>query len=164
MIASIKLQYNVVKLFVHDLDVYSRFVSILKEKDFEIIRAFGKGTKRKEEAAYLLLTVLDQSYLELTEKLLIHEIRECTNHKPLFHMNSMATKAMDVLMREECGDVLRLSLAKALQEVHAFIHPFEIDPIRLTNDSNLATNLKNLLSLIDIVVNCIFGSADYFPK
>jgi hypothetical protein len=163
-LGAIKLRYNFAKLIVHDLDEYLNFITILKEDDYKVLRIFGKVSQQREEAARLLRSIFDSSYLHFVETVLLCEVRECNDHKTLFRGNSIGTKALESLIRDECHLFLKTALLNALRAVLIFARPFEIDPTRLTDQSLLPNNLSNLQDLIKLVIESIFSSVDCFPK
>ena len=159
-----KLRYNYTKLMVHDLDKYLDFITILKEDDYKILRIFGTVSQQREDGARLLRSIFGTSYLHFVEAILLSEIRDCIDHKSLFRGNSMGTKTLELLMREECHSYLVAALSNALRAVIIFTKPFEIDPTRIPDQSQLPNNLSNLQSLLSLVIESIFSSIDSFPK
>jgi SepF-like predicted cell division protein (DUF552 family) len=163
----IKLQLDLKKLVTLDNDSYRPFIDLISSNEFIVFQALGKvDISQAEEAAYLLMKVFGISdYEDFVISIIRKEIRATSSSATLFRSNSMASKALEVLLRAEAFDYLQSTLEDVLRYLigGSKSKKVEIDVSRLTSDADLSENVANLMQMNIIIADTIFASSGDVP-
>ena len=164
----IKLQIDFNRFVTLDFEKYDRFIELLSTNEYLVLETLGKVSNTKaEEAARLLIKVFGISdYKDFVIDTLRKEIRASSNPATLFRSSSMASKALDVLLKNEAFEYLQSTLEVVLRFMVGASNAkkVEIDPSRLTSDSDLEENTANLMELNIIIADTIFASFEDVPN
>ena len=163
---AIRLRLYSVKFAALDLVNYFNLIMILKADNFILLRILGKVSPLREEAARCLIRIFNNSYVDFLAALLRSEIMEAPNTATLFRANSMASKALDVFMKNQGTEYLCETLQDILLSLIRMTDKFELDPTRVSETSidYKETHSNNLIKMNEIVANAIFSSAEKMPQ
>ncbi|XP_014669624.1 PREDICTED: ras GTPase-activating protein 1-like [Priapulus caudatus] len=97
-------------------------------------------------------------------KLLRHEFSmapEMTS--TLFRTSTLATKVMDLYMRQTTGLFLQYAVQKSIVRIVETNRSCELNPVMMERPSDITGNLEYLLSVLDDIMESIYMSSDSCP-
>ncbi|CAL4068007.1 unnamed protein product, partial [Meganyctiphanes norvegica] len=127
------------------------------------------SVKAKEDLALALvhITHAEGFINNFLVTLIINDINRIESEQCLFRGNSVATKAIEAYMRLVGEQYLQDTLSSVVQKIISATEDMEVDPMRITNLTNLPTVIKQhqaaLRVCVEEVWEFILQSANNFP-
>eukprot|EP00158_Paraphelidium_tribonemae_P008713 Partr_v1_DN28657_c0_g1_i4_m50367 putative GTPase Activating protein len=119
----------------------------------------------REEIAKCLVKIFSQSGQaeQMINDIVSNEVNDAANTQTLFRANSMASKAIDVYMKQVGMSYLRQTIGPIINIITLSDKPCEVDPSRLEKKDDVDENWKNLINIMEATVQSLFSSVAIFP-
>jgi hypothetical protein len=112
--------------------------------------------------------------VKFLETILSLEIERTKEPETLFRGNSMASKALDVYMKQIANDYMKEALAPVIKLICSVKKNCELDPVKLVDENQnttaedvnlkIKTNCDTICDLCTILLDSIFKRHDQVPK
>lgn len=125
----------------------------------------GEVISNKTEVAQPLVRIFTYKNLisPMIKALADHEISKLTDPTTIFRGNTLVSKMMDEAMRLSGLHYLHSTLQPIVEQILQEKKPCEIDPTRVSNRTQIETNLANLEDYVEKVIDAITKSAFRCP-
>ncbi|KXS18385.1 Rho GTPase activation protein [Gonapodya prolifera JEL478] len=139
------------------LKKYMPLLDILTDRNYTIATTIGRNVSNREEIASAMLRITEHTGkgVDFVRSVVINEIQEAKDVATLFRNNSMATKAVDLYQKQVGGTYLRTVLEGIIMDVVRDEPVCELDPTRVVDSADLATNQATLLTWSKLILDAI---------
>ncbi|KAJ3230718.1 Ras GTPase activating protein ira2 [Chytriomyces hyalinus] len=145
---------------------YERLIEAVVSEDLQIALAMG-GISDVEDVAGILTSIFESKgqTLRLLTKAIQFEVDRTDYGTNFFRQNSIATRLLTVYSKTYGKEYLVRALKPVLDQLldSRSNLSFEIDPNRLVEGDNPANNKKNVMTLVNRILDNLLASADQFP-
>ncbi|CAL4151118.1 unnamed protein product, partial [Meganyctiphanes norvegica] len=167
----LRIKHRFQSLTVLPLVKYGKLREYVAQKSTSLCQLLEPvlSVKAKEDLALALVHIshAEGCINNFLVTLILNDINRIESEQCLFRGNSVATKAIEAYMRLIGEQYLQETLSSVIQKIISATEDMEVDPLRITNTSNLPTIIKHhqaaLRVCLEQVWEVILHSADHFP-
>ncbi|KAJ3316747.1 Neurofibromin 1, partial [Blyttiomyces sp. JEL0837] len=145
---------------------YQRLVELVTEDGFDIVAALAVVSDIEEiTSTFLSIFGSKGQEMKLISWVVDAEVQRTDYASNLFRRNSMATRMLSEYSKLHGREYLTAALKPVLDELLS-MQPalsFEIDPIRMSEDDDVAVNLANVKMLVKRLLDGIIGAQGKLP-
>jgi hypothetical protein len=162
----IKARFQAVDIL--PLNNYNKLLDFIKEFYLPLCLHLEPilGVKAKEDLATSLVRILHKQQLaeSFLCNLIMSEVEVLDNEHLMFRGNSLATKSMEAYMKLVASEYLKCTLNEFIKTILEKNIDCEVDPTKLSNQSNLEKNRSMLMAFVRMAWASIQDKAHLFPE
>jgi len=145
--------------------VYSEFIKVLVQNDFQNSILLGKVTKASQGVmnAFVQLFYSQGLIMEFLKVATTQEIVSTKDVNVIFRQNSVATKAVDQWMKLVGFSYLQKTLGFLIDLIYSSNKSCELDPTRIENGADISKNRDNLIGFVTQIWHAIRNSVQDCP-
>ena len=150
------------------LKEYALFAKCVLDDDLAapklLATTIGSGAKIEEVARRLLnIFLLNSKGFHLATTLAVQEVQATDTRAILFRGNSLATKVVDLFMKEFGEHYLRSTLRACVEAIYAEKGSCEVDPTKIDKIGDLQANRERLVGHVQACWRVIKDSVALVP-
>lgn len=171
-LGSLRIKLNYTSDYVFPLATYDQLMNLLiMSIDTNIpihtttVYILGEIISNKMDISQPLVRLFTYKNLisKIIKKLADHEISKLTDPTTIFRGNTLVSKMMDEAMKLSGLHYLHNTLRPILDEIIQEKKPCEIDPTKVKDQNQIASNLQNLTDYLEKIFEAITKSAVKCP-
>ena len=136
------------------IDEYSSFKQLLLQDGLLLVHTLAdlcRSDKIPLATALLNIFKAEQRETELLIQLNTAEIEIENETSTLFRAASLSTTLMDLYMKSECGEFLKVALSDLITKLIESKHSAELNPTKMESTDDACSNAEFLLQILDQV-------------
>lgn len=157
--------------YIHDIimpdDEYSSFEQLILQPGLIVVHTLAELCHAdRVPLAMSLLNIFKTEHreTELLVELNNVEIELETETSTLFRAASLPTTLMDICMKSECGEFLKVALSDLINKLVESKQSAELNPTKIESIDDACNNAEFLLQILDQVTMSIFTATESCPR
>ncbi|KAJ3207429.1 GTPase-activating protein S23 [Entophlyctis luteolus] len=150
------------------LENYKTFLTLLTSSDFKAFKLLGTLTSSSKRAKFAkttaLLLISKNLEADGLTSLIDADIASTSDPNIIFRSNSLATKAMDVMMSTIGWNYLQSTIGQQVKNIYESRYSCEVDPTKIENPDMLKLNFLRLSEHVNAIWTAILESAERVPR